>query len=258
VRPRQSAAQQAARPFVKPQGTEIAGNPHTLNGRVLRSNVSSAGRQRRRILLQLRNPRCGDGRRRRDQQIHFGEEIASATPFPIQLLPPLNIFRRRNLFRPSESAAPSRLVQLRRPRNILRVISVRLSRLHRAIRRNIELQIVNFRHQSADHGKRRVHRRPDFILKIVIKIRARNTDSKILRPLPQSGRIIAHRNIRAANVERIVSRNRLQHNRRIAHTRGQRTNMIERPRKRYHPPRRNASISRLEALRTRTAQPVHE
>ena len=30
--------------FVKPQGTEIAGSPQTLNGRVLRSNASSAGR----------------------------------------------------------------------------------------------------------------------------------------------------------------------------------------------------------------------
>ena len=48
------------------------------------------------------------------------------------------------------------------------------------------------------------------------------------------------------NIERIVSRNSLQHNRRIANGRSQWPNMIERPRKRNHAPRRNPSISRLD------------
>ena len=32
-------------PFVKPQGIEIAGNPQTLKGRLLRKSLSSAGRK---------------------------------------------------------------------------------------------------------------------------------------------------------------------------------------------------------------------
>ena len=91
-----------------------------------------------------------------------------------------------------------------------------------------------------------VHRRADFIIKIIIKMCSRNSNAKSLRPFAESRNIIAYRNIRAVHVERIVSRNRLQHNRRIADGRSQRPHMIQRPRKRNHSARRNAPISRLD------------
>ena len=62
----------------------------------------------------------------------------------------------------------------------------------------------------------------------------------------QTRHVIGNRNVNTANVERIVSRNNLQHSRRIANRLGQRTNMIQRPRKRNHASRRNAPISRLD------------
>ena len=65
-------------------------------------------------------------------------------------------------------------------------------------------------------------------------------------PSLQARNIIGYRNILAANIERVVSRNSLQHHSRIGNSRSQRPNMIERPRKRNHAPRRNAPISRLD------------
>ena len=77
-------------------------------------------------------------------------------------------------------------------------------------------------------------------------MRPRNSNTKRLRSLVQPRHVIRNRSINPANVERIISRNRLQHRSRIAHARSQWPNMIQRPRQRNHTSRRYAPISRLD------------
>jgi hypothetical protein len=73
-----------------------------------------------------------------------------------------------------------------------------------------------------------------------------NPNPQILRRIAPARNIIGYRDIRARNLERIVSRDSLQNNRRIANRRGQRTNVVQRPRKGNHAPRGHAPISRLD------------
>ncbi len=73
-----------------------------------------------------------------------------------------------------------------------------------------------------------------------------NANAQSPHVITQTRNIIGHRDIGAANVKRIVTRNSLQHHRSIADASSQRPNMIERPRKRNHAARGNPPISRLD------------
>ena len=48
------------------------------------------------------------------------------------------------------------------------------------------LHLANFRHQRLDHGQSLVHRRANFIIKIVIKISPRNSNAKRLCSLAET------------------------------------------------------------------------
>jgi hypothetical protein len=202
--------------------------------------------QRVGISSKIGNRRRWDGHRRRNQQIHIGKELMRAAPFHIQLAPPLNILRGRNFLASPNAPQSLWLIKGRRQRNRRGVISVRLGRLHSAVRGDVDPYVPNIRHQRPDYDQSLLHGRANFVIKIVKKIIPRNTNTKILSLITQARNVIRHRNLSAASVKRIVSRDRLQHNRRIANSRSQRPNMIQRPRKRNHPASRHAPISRLD------------
>ena len=138
------------------------------------------------------------------------------------------------------------MIEVRRPGDMVGVNRIRLGILHNAICGYLDLHFASFRHEGLDHGKSLLHRRADFILKIIIKMCSRNTNAKRPRPLAENGNIIAYRNVGAVRVERIVSRDRLQYGSRIADGRSQRPHVIQRPGKRNHAARGNAPISRLD------------
>ncbi len=202
--------------------------------------------QRVRIFSKIGNRRCRDRHRRRNQQINVSKEVTSSPSLQIHLAPPPNIFARRNV-RPGEDAPQSlRLIKLRSLSNIIGVISVRLSSLHSAVGRHVNPHIMNLRHKRSDHDKSPVNRSTNFVIKIIKEISPGYSNANFLNLVTQARNVIRHRNLSATNVEWIVSSDGFQNNRRIANSRGQRSNMIERPRKWNHPTHRDAAISRLD------------
>ena len=87
---------------VNPHGTEIAGSPHTLNGRVLRSSLSSAGRNASGFALEFRN------RRSRHRSCRSYEHIHSAN-IARMLRRASSNSRRCSIYSAAETSSPLRI-----------------------------------------------------------------------------------------------------------------------------------------------------
>ena len=143
-------------PCVNPQGSEIAGNPHTLNGRVFRSSFNSAGRSASGFALQLRDRRSRNRHGRRHQHIDLREHSPDVAPRLVQFSPLPDVLRRRNFFARSNAPQCLRLVQLRILGDALSVVGIRLRRLQCPVGRYLEPHILHLGHQRFDSAQARV------------------------------------------------------------------------------------------------------